>query len=125
MFSEGGDASFWYSWKHSGKPYTHFTSPLVVDINDDGLLDYFSSMHGGSQHEVNRMELALGRKTEDSKQTLYMSSLRDRIILDDLNEGNEYRFLDAHSDVMVDLDNDGILDIFTASGGGAGTSVGE
>jgi len=124
MFSGDLNSDFWYSWKHSGKPYTHFTSPIVVDINDDGLVDYFSSMHGGSQYEVNRMELALGRKSGDGKETLYLSSLRDRIILEDLNEGDGYSFLDAHSDVMVDLDNDGILDIFTASGGGSGRGVG-
>lgn len=126
MLSKGGDTdAYWYQWKHSGKPYNHFTSPVMVDLNGDLMLDYFSSLHGASMDEETNemMELAIMRVQPDQSSTrdssYFLDPLQNRIILEDIAEDG-YQFLDKHSDLVVDLDNDGILDIYVASGGGGG-----
>jgi len=111
MFSK--NSLYWYTWRHSGKPYQHFSSPIMVDLNNDGVLDYFNAMHGGSVEMVDKMELGLIQTTSNLQQPLVLNKISDRIILQDPIE--THRFMDTHGGNVLDLDNDGILDIFIPS----------
>ena len=112
------EEQYWYSWRHSGKPYNHFTSPIMVDLNNDGLLDYFNAMHNTAD-KVGKMELGLIQMTPNPQKPLVTNKISGQIILeDDLVE--IYEFMDSHGGNVLDLDNDGILDIFIASGGNRG-----
>jgi hypothetical protein len=136
MLSKDGDAgAYWYQWRHSGKPYNHFTSPVMVDLDGDLVLDYFSSMHGASlidadeDNTTNPMELAILKQNDDTigvvvndLSSYYLEPLENRIILEDIAQDG-YQYLDNHADVVVDLDNDGILDIYVASGGARGEPI--
>jgi len=123
MFSQ--DPSYWYVPVHSGYPYLHHNTPTFVDIDDDGILDYFNSMHG---HRIvnetgslnNRMELALTKSSpnEDGKQVL--ESIAERIVFEDDPQdfiSVDGLFIDAHGQNIVDLDGDGILDLYISQGG--------
>jgi len=118
-------SDYFYQWKHSGKPYPHEGSPLFVDINNDGILDYFNSMHAHNidQNGYNRMELALTANVNAtaaygniSISTGSLLVVSNRII----NTESTINNLDPHGEVMVDLDNDGYLDLLILSGGGEG-----
>lgn len=135
---------YWYQWKHSGMPYQHQISPLFTDLNGDGVLDYFNSMHGHKmdEHGYNRMELAESVPynvtftnnifpltilqelfTENaSKQDIWRFHQKSyRIIIDD----KVISPMDTHGQNIIDLDNDGIIDMMISSGGGRGTSLSE
>lgn len=123
MFSQ--DPSYWYLPIHSGMPYLHQNTPTFVDLDNDGILDYFNSMHGhrivdpsGSLND--RMELALTRASpnEDGRQVL--ESIAERIVFEDDPEdfsSDEVFFIDAHGQNILDLDGDGILDLYISQGG--------
>lgn len=120
--------NYWYKWTHSGRPYTHEGAPLFVDLNNDGRLDYFSSMHG---HPLNtfeeRMELGESVPTNFTKDGIINQSnstmqrlrpISERIIIED---PISFRSIDPHGQNIVDLDGDGILDILISSGGDQGS----
>jgi hypothetical protein len=109
----------------------HQNTPVFIDLDGDGVLDYFNSMHG---HRIvdesgslnNRMELALIKPSpsDDNKQIL--ESIAERIIFeddpDDFFDENIF-FIDAHGQNIIDLDGDGILDLYISQGGRFGTPV--
>eukprot|EP00979_Chaetoceros_neogracilis_P016000 scaffold6850_cov144-Chaetoceros_neogracile.AAC.1 len=66
------------------------------------------------------MELGLIQTTSNLQQPLVLNKISDRIILQDPIE--THRFMDTHGGNVLDLDNDGILDIFIPSGGDGGRS---
>jgi len=123
---------YWYSWHHSGLPYQHFTSPLFVDFNGDNVLDYFNPMHAHEldEREYDRMELAESVPFHNSRNEtsvleaggndismFHLRSISSRITINDYN----LEEMDMHGANILDLDNDGINDIFISSGGGRGT----
>lgn len=129
MFS--GDPTYWYSPVHSGFAYKQESSPLYVDIDNDGWLDYFNSLHGhkivNENSDLNgRMELALTKPspTQDGKQTL--ASIADRIIFEDdpkdFDNAN-MNWIDTHGSNIIDLDGDGILDLYISQGGYHGLPI--
>jgi len=116
-------SDYFYKWKHSGKPYPHEGSPLFVDFNNDGLLDYFNSMHAHNidRNGYHRMELALTASVNATSVSRKISAgsllvVSNRII----NTESTIDDMDPHGEVMVDLDNDGYLDLFIVSGGSEG-----
>eukprot|EP00559_Dactyliosolen_fragilissimus_P002086 CAMPEP_0184871804 /NCGR_PEP_ID=MMETSP0580-20130426/40926_1 /TAXON_ID=1118495 /ORGANISM="Dactyliosolen fragilissimus" /LENGTH=612 /DNA_ID=CAMNT_0027374515 /DNA_START=44 /DNA_END=1879 /DNA_ORIENTATION=- len=120
--------SYWYKWKHSGKPYANEGAPLFVDLNDDGILDYFNSMHGHGllkgEKYADRMELAVSLPIENSNNedngiSTRLQEVSHRIITED----KTFPSIDTHGQNILDLDNDGVLDILISSGGFKGASV--
>jgi len=110
----GSDSGYWKSWKHSGRPYFHKGPPILFDINGDNVLDYFNSMHGHSGDFFKRMELGIGNRDGDK---YILKSFSERIVCTDAISCDE-QWIDAHGPVVLDLDGDGILDIFISNGGG-------
>ncbi|GFH53370.1 hypothetical protein CTEN210_09846 [Chaetoceros tenuissimus] len=131
MFSSNPD---WYSFGHSGMPYPHQSAPLFVDLNGDGILDYFNSMHGHKFDrekdkdgiiKSDRMELAISVSSESASSTQILQSVAERIIFegDDTEEFlNKFGIpgVDTHGQNILDLDGDGILDLYIAQGGNQG-----
>lgn len=109
-------------------PYMHESAPLFVDLDGDNVLDYFNSLHG---HRIvdeagrldNRMELALTVDANDGSGGQYLDPVPGRIIIEDDPEeftADDAFFIDPHGQNIVDLDGDGILDLYITSGGFSG-----
>merc|ERR1712032_1520802 len=90
-----------------------------IIINDKELkgLDFFNSMHAHliDEHGYDRMEL--GESVDSHSNIQRYKAISNRIIIND----KELKGLDPHGQNVLDLDNDGILDIMIASGGAKGT----
>lgn len=117
IFNSEDDGGYWDQWLHSGKPYFHSGPPLFFDINNDNNLDYFNPMHG---HETvlsggfgKRVELGIGTK-QDGEYSIRQYS--DRILCTDIDCDKEV--IDTHGSIVMDLDGDGVLDIYISNGGG-------
>lgn len=110
------DTSYWNQWKHSGKPYPHEGPPVFFDINGDNILDYFHSLHGHTIDEngFDRMELA--RTTPNEK----FVPITDHLIIEDNPDIYDKVLMDPHNEVIMDLDGDGLDDIYIVSGGNRG-----
>ncbi|GFH61265.1 hypothetical protein CTEN210_17741 [Chaetoceros tenuissimus] len=127
-----GSPSYWYQLDHSGSSYGHERAPLFRDIDGDGVLDYFNSMHGHTIVNSNgtldgRFEIALSRVLEDG--TIQLQPIDNRIVIEDeVDEyasfyGNNIGFIDSHGEQLMDLDGDGILDLYIVQGGNRGELV--
>jgi len=122
MFSK--DPTYWNQPNHSGMPYFHENPPVFVDLNGDNVPDYFNTLHGHKipndiEYLDNRMELALTMKSQSNDGMQYLDSISERIIFNDdpADYASSTNFIDAHGQNIVDLDGDGVLDIYIASGG--------
>jgi hypothetical protein len=111
--------AYYQRWGHSGRPYSYEGAPLFVDINGDGILDYFNSMHGHPLDPEDgckgRMELAESvpydfedgviPPTEYSDPTIYrLRHVSDRIIVTE----DKLVGVDLHGENVLDLDGDGV-----------------
>lgn len=130
MFSR--DPSYWYQSKHSGMPYRHSSSPLFVDLNGDGYVDYFDAMHGHRMNDDKTldgyMELALTAPSPNDESKIVLESIAERILFEDdpqnFNQEFGYSWVDLHGQNILDLDGDGILDLYIAQGGHRGEPLG-
>lgn len=115
------DSLYWNQWLHSGQPYFHAGAPVFFDVNDDNKLDYFNPMHGHPKilnEFKNRMELGLGTLVGDR---LSISDYSERFVCTDVDCDNT--MIDMHGSVVMDLNGDGISDIYISNGGGGSNIV--
>ena len=83
--------NYWQQWTHSGQPYIHYGAPTFVDLNGDGLMDYFVSMHDA------KYELGLSTKTNEGginpiTDEAAIHPITERIILTDTTDSGELLF---------------------------------
>ena len=119
---------YWQQWTHSGRPYVHYGAPVFVDLNRDGVMDYFVSMH------QDQYELGLSTKTDEGG----INPVTERIILTDTTDDSgtfvdsvvssrrypscsfyslptmkiSLEIKDHHCDNVIDLDGDGKYTVF-------------
>jgi hypothetical protein len=68
----------------------------------------------------NRMELALTKPSPNETGKQILESIAERIVFEDDPQdffSEEISFIDAHGQNMLDLDGDGIIDLYIAQGG--------
>lgn len=101
----------------------------MVDLNNDGVLDFFSSMHAHplDKNGYDRMEIGESvpwnfnmdnvtvPKDQADVSVWRLRRAAYRIIIEE-----PLKDLDPHGQSILDLDGDGILDLIIASGGGKG-----
>jgi hypothetical protein len=102
----------WNDLSSSGRPTHPETAPLFVDLNADGLLDYFMASH----HEP--VELAVTVAPEVGKSDSASHAYPLKLVSHRVNPNR--RLGDKHGHNIVDLDGDGVLDMLIAGGGGLG-----
>ena len=99
-FETYGD--YWNQPKHSGYVYSYFIGPLFTDLNDDGVLDYISTMHGHPFEEDkgwDRWELA---ETTLDDNFLSLKPISERIIITDSTVKTDgQRSTDPHGHVST------------------------
>ncbi len=130
-FFSGEDEKYWHHWLRSGKPHWHFSSALMVDLNGDSVLDYFTSMHGtmyNDDENGSSADIQVGTtiiNESDLERPIHVKDASWKIQIDDPHEESEgyVGIIDKHGDFVGDLDNDGVLDILIMSGGGSGKRI--
>ncbi len=125
----GEDSNYWNEWMMPGKPMKHFASATMVDVDGDSVLDFFTPMHDGNlkrygPSDRNQLGLTVFDNT-NMAEPMHLRDASSRIIIEDpWQEENHYAGkTDKHGELIVDLDNDGILDIFILSGGNRGNRM--
>ena len=98
---------YFNKYPHLGRPKNSEYSPLFVDLDDDGVYDVLDFSH----QEVKEVLLSYLEKNITS-----LHPIKDRIIIEDKNASK----IDTHGINVLDLDNDGIVDIYISVGGGRG-----
>jgi len=117
----------WYSWNHSGFPRSHQGTPTFVDFNKDGLLDYFYHNHYQGNPKTDwdmgiaeKAITSFGSKLEGPFYTSVGSKSFIHTEPDDSKWKTPEQAMDTHGTAILDIDRDGILDIYIATGGGDG-----
>eukprot|EP00927_Polykrikos_kofoidii_P017525 TRINITY_DN17_c0_g1_i3.p1 TRINITY_DN17_c0_g1~~TRINITY_DN17_c0_g1_i3.p1 ORF type:complete len:687 (+),score=92.26 TRINITY_DN17_c0_g1_i3:47-2062(+) len=114
--------SKWYAWNHVGYPRRYAGTPVFADFNNDGVLDFFYHNHYQMLPEED-WDVGLG--FAHSSHELWQS-VGKRLIVSTEEPGTSYTKLamDTHGTAILDIDGDGILDMYISTGGGMGTETG-
>jgi len=114
----------WYAWNHSGFPRSHQGTPTFVDFDANGVLDYFYHNHyQGDPAKDWDMGLSSGKCDFSGKEPYYESIGADHLLLTEPADSKWKKpetSMDTHGTAILDIDRDGVLDIYIASGGGEG-----
>jgi hypothetical protein len=113
----------WKKWDHVGMPRRYCGTPVFVDLDEDGTLDFFYHNH----YEMDpAKEWDLGLSTPSAGKSLAYKSIGDKLFVSTDKMGTSYTELpmDTHGTAILDIDRDGLLDIYIATGGGNGQDTG-
>ena len=75
---------YWKVWTRSGRPYLHDGAPVFVDLNGDGVMDFFASKHG------HKYELGMSTKPHGGA----IDPISQRIIVTDTKVNSDF-FVDS------------------------------
>jgi hypothetical protein len=117
----------WYAWNHSGYPRSHQGTPTFVDLDKDGVLDYLYHNHyEADPTEGWDMGVSYGTNMKSDDHPFFKSVGHDLIKNSepDGSKWNQEQSMDSHGTAVIDIDRDGLLDIYIAVGGGDGHVAG-
>eukprot|EP00927_Polykrikos_kofoidii_P053787 TRINITY_DN4833_c0_g2_i1.p1 TRINITY_DN4833_c0_g2~~TRINITY_DN4833_c0_g2_i1.p1 ORF type:complete len:692 (-),score=80.15 TRINITY_DN4833_c0_g2_i1:601-2484(-) len=129
LFTDVSKAAFpaeWYMWNHVGFPRRYAGTPVFPDFNGDGVPDFFYHNHYRSSPEFDwDLGISFGNNTIASGRAFWASSGQD-VFESTEREGIEQTFIppDTHGTAILDIDRDGMLDMYISTGGGMGMASG-
>eukprot|EP00927_Polykrikos_kofoidii_P004584 TRINITY_DN1180_c0_g1_i1.p1 TRINITY_DN1180_c0_g1~~TRINITY_DN1180_c0_g1_i1.p1 ORF type:complete len:687 (+),score=98.60 TRINITY_DN1180_c0_g1_i1:85-2145(+) len=116
----------WYAWNHVGFPRRYASTPAFPDLNGDGVLDFFYHNHF-QNHPENDWDLGISRGTNtvESGEPFFINATASYIISTEI-AGTAWTRIpaDMHNVVFLDIDRDGLLDMYISTGGGMGMDHG-
>lgn len=120
----------WYTWNHVGYPRRYACTPVFQDINGDGLADFFYHNHYQASPEK-EWDLGISRGgnswllDEAVNDSLFEAATSSYIVSTEQPGTPWTRFpADMHNSVILDIDRDGLLDMYITTGGGMGVGHG-
>jgi hypothetical protein len=116
----------WYTWNHVGFPRRYAGTPVFADFNGDEVPDFFYHNHyRGSPENDWDLGISFGNNTVASGKPFWANRGRDVLHSTEQN-GTKMTFIpaDTHGTAILDLDRDGIIDMYIATGGGMGMASG-
>lgn len=116
----------WYSWDHVGYPRRYAGTPVFADFNNDDILDFFYHNHYQMFPEQ-EWDVGLGLQgTARDKGGKLWTPIGEQIVVSTEEPDTPYTELpiDTHGTAILDIDGDGILDVYIATGGGMGMDSG-
>jgi hypothetical protein len=113
----------WYTWNHVGLPRRYAGTPVFADLNKDGLPDFFYHNH---YQMLPESDWDVGISLTNSDDETKYSSVGQKLIVSTETAGTNYTMLpiDSHGTAILDIDRDGLLDVYVATGGGMGMESG-
>eukprot|EP00927_Polykrikos_kofoidii_P056130 TRINITY_DN502_c0_g1_i3.p1 TRINITY_DN502_c0_g1~~TRINITY_DN502_c0_g1_i3.p1 ORF type:complete len:662 (+),score=92.45 TRINITY_DN502_c0_g1_i3:68-2053(+) len=115
----------WYKWNHVGYPRRYAGTPVFADFNNDDILDFFYHNHYQMFPEQ-EWDVGLGLGGARDKGGKLWTPIGEQIIVSTEEPDTQYTELpiDTHGTAILDIDGDGILDMYIATGGGMGQDTG-
>merc|ERR1719401_1044742 len=114
----------WNDWNHSGFPRSHQGTPTFFDLNNDGVLDYLYHNHyEGDPATAWDMGVSYGYNSFKEGTPSFWRSVGNQLLKCTEPEGSKWKAekaMDTHGTAVLDIDRDGLLDIYMAVGGGDG-----
>jgi hypothetical protein len=116
----------WYTWNHVGFPRRYAGTPVFADFNDDEVPDFFYHNHyRGSPERDWDLGISFGNNTVASGKPFWANRGQEVLHSTEQN-GTKMTFIpaDTHGTAILDIDRDGVLDMYIATGGGMGMASG-
>eukprot|EP00927_Polykrikos_kofoidii_P022703 TRINITY_DN2111_c0_g1_i2.p1 TRINITY_DN2111_c0_g1~~TRINITY_DN2111_c0_g1_i2.p1 ORF type:complete len:657 (-),score=99.69 TRINITY_DN2111_c0_g1_i2:381-2351(-) len=115
--------SEWYTWNHVGFPRRYAGTPVFADLNNDGVLDFFYHNH---YQMLPQTDWDVGVSAAIDANDMKYSSVGEQLILStEIPDTNWTELpIDSHGTAILDIDRDGLLDMYIATGGGMGMESG-
>lgn len=124
--SAGAFPPEWYAWNHVGFPRRYACTPAFPDLNGDGVLDFFYHNHFQNNPEVDwDLGISKGSNKIESGEPFFMNATAAFIVSTEVpNTPWTLIPADMHNVVFLDIDRDGLLDMYISTGGGMGMDHG-
>eukprot|EP00927_Polykrikos_kofoidii_P044113 TRINITY_DN3816_c0_g1_i1.p1 TRINITY_DN3816_c0_g1~~TRINITY_DN3816_c0_g1_i1.p1 ORF type:complete len:731 (-),score=114.02 TRINITY_DN3816_c0_g1_i1:32-2182(-) len=128
IFSDVSEMVFpreWYAFNHVGYPRRYASTPVFRDINDDGRVDFFYHNHF-EQHPETDWDFGISRVNESGNPSVFFEAATSRYFVCTEVQDTLYTRIpsDMHGVVILDIDRDGLLDMYITTGGGMGMDHG-
>lgn len=129
LFTDVAGSAFpseWYAWDHVGFPRRYAGTPVFPDFNRDGVLDFFYHNHYEMFPETQwDVGISNGNNTLSFGKPFW-TNVGAKILHSTEQQGSQWTRIpaDGHGTTILDLDRDGLLDVYIATGGGMGMASG-
>eukprot|EP00927_Polykrikos_kofoidii_P004586 TRINITY_DN1180_c0_g2_i2.p1 TRINITY_DN1180_c0_g2~~TRINITY_DN1180_c0_g2_i2.p1 ORF type:complete len:694 (+),score=80.45 TRINITY_DN1180_c0_g2_i2:76-2157(+) len=116
----------WYAWNHVGFPRRYACTPTFPDLDGDGVLDFFYHNHFQQYPESDwDLGISKGTNTVESGEPFFTNATSAYIMSTEIPDTPWTRVpADMHNVAFLDIDRDGLLDMYISTGGGMGMDHG-